>query len=270
VGDAGLHVEWLGAGAPVLLVHGSFVHPDEIWRKQRGLAQEFRLGIVHRRGYGLSPDPDGRVDFERDGYDLAELPTEPAHLVGHSYGGIGCLYAAALRPAAVLSLTVIEPPAFALAPGDPAAVELRSRLARVFARDTDPCTLYGDFLAAWGFNRPTPEWLERQDGRALASSAGERPPWEAAPPLAELAAGGFPTLVVRGDWSRAPAAARELAAPAFAAVADALERELGADRLVVPGANHTPQLLGRAFNDPLRTWLRAATGDGRLATAAAE
>lgn len=252
-----LHVSWSGAGERLLLVHGSFVHPDDVWRKQAPLAERFRLGVVHRRGYGRSPDPGGPVDFERDGGDVAALLDEPAHLVGHSYGAIGCLLAAASRPAAVRSLLVVEPPVFGLVPADPHARELRERLERVFGSGADPRRLYADFLAAWGFNRPTDDWLDRQDGRALESSATERPPWEARLPLAELAAAPFPKLVARGDWSRAPEAARDLAGRAFAAVCDVLERDLGAERAVIRGASHSPQLLGRPFDDTV-----AAFADG--------
>jgi len=53
-----------------------------------------------------------RQDFEEDARDIAALLGDGAHLVGHSYGAVGALYAAALRPEAVHSLTVNEPPAF--------------------------------------------------------------------------------------------------------------------------------------------------------------
>jgi pimeloyl-ACP methyl ester carboxylesterase len=263
VADAGLHVDWLGAGERVLLVHGSFVAPDAVWTEQRALARDFRLGIVHRRGYGASPDPEGRVDFETDGADLADLlDSSQAHVVAHSYGGLGALYAAARRPARIRSLTVIEPPALALAPENGAVRELQARLERVFARDTDPRTLYADFISAWGFDRPSNEELDEGDPRGLVSSAMERPPWEVQPPLRDIAAAGFPKLVVRGDWARAPAAAQRLAAPAFAAVCEALERELGAEGLVVPGSSHAAQRAGPPFNDALRAFLRRAARDG--------
>jgi len=251
-------VSWSGAGERLLLVHGSFVHPDEVWHGQAPLAGGFRLGVVHRRGYGESPDPPGRVDFERDGEDVAALLDEPAHLVGHSYGGIACLYAATLRPAGVRSLLVIEPPAFGLVPDDPTGRELRARLERVFSSGAEPRALYGDFLAAWGFNRPSDEWLARQDARALTSSATERPPWEADPPLEEIVGRPVRSLVVRGDWSRAPHAARELAGRAFAAVCDVVEQRLGAERAVAERASHSPQLLGRPFNELVDSWARGS------------
>jgi pimeloyl-ACP methyl ester carboxylesterase len=252
-----LHVSWSGSGEPVLLVHGSFTTAREAWAQQAPLADEFRLGLVDRRGYGASPGTD-RADFERDGEDLAELLDEPAHLVGHSYGGIGCMLAAARRSDCVRSLTVIEPPAVALALHEPAARILRDRLILVFARAPDPPTLYADFLEAWGLERPGPDRLARADAGALAASAGERGPWEASIPIDALAATPFPKLVVSGTWESARPEARELAGRSFAAVCDVLEERLGAERLRIPGATHTAQLGGESFNEPLRRFLRRA------------
>jgi pimeloyl-ACP methyl ester carboxylesterase len=257
VADSDLHVSWSGSGEPVLLVHGSFALARDAFAEQAPLADEFRLGLVDRRGFGASPDT-ARVDFEQDAEDLVRLLDEPAHLVGHSYGGIGCLLAAARRPGAVRSLTVIEPPALALAPDDPAARALQARIEQVFARRVDPATLYADFLEAWGLKRPTAERLALLDARALASSADERLPSEARIPLGKLAAAPFPRLVVSGGWDRARPEARELAGRAFAAVCDALERGIGAERLRIPGETHAAQLAGEAFNEPLRRFLRAA------------
>ena len=68
-------------------------------RSARSLADRFTVEIVDRRGFGSSPDPDGRVDFERDADDLAELLTaRGAHVVGHSLGGIVGRLAAAQAP----------------------------------------------------------------------------------------------------------------------------------------------------------------------------
>ena len=239
----------------MVLVHGSVVHPADPWERQLPLADEFMLGLVARRGYGRSPDVQ-RVDFERDGADLAELLDEPAHLVGHSYGGIGALYAAARRADAVRSLTVIEPPALALAGNDPAALELQRRLAAVFEAGGEPRRLYARFMEAWGYEPPDEGALAELDERALASSATERPPWEADPPLDVLRRAPFPKLVVSGDWANAPPAARGLAGRAYAAVCTTLTRELGAERLVVADYSHRPQLAGPAFNEALRALLR--------------
>ena len=97
---AGVHVTVWGDGEPAVFVHGSFGWGEETWREQRPLAEQYRLLLIDRRGFGASP-PDGRVDFDRDADDVAELLEDGAHLVGHSYGGVVSLVAAARRPESV-------------------------------------------------------------------------------------------------------------------------------------------------------------------------
>src|SRR5438445_5239136 len=113
----GLDVRRVGKGQPVLLVHGTGGSREETWSDQMSLKDRYTLVLPDRRGYGRS-DSGANPDFERDGEDIAVLMGAGAHLVGFSYGGIGCLIAANTRPAAVMSLTPIEPPAFGLGPGD--------------------------------------------------------------------------------------------------------------------------------------------------------
>src|ERR671918_140678 len=109
-----LFVDSWGTGTRVVLVHGSLATGGEEWQAQRPLADEgFRLLVPDRRGYGCSPTGEGE-DFLRDADDIAELMGDGAHLVGHSYGGLGVLFAAARRPEATLSLTLLEPGAFSL------------------------------------------------------------------------------------------------------------------------------------------------------------
>src|SRR3712207_6767288 len=95
--DAGgsIHVETLGDGTRVVLVHGSLATAAEEWTEQLPLAaQGFRLLRPDRRGYGRSPALEGE-DFLVDADDIVELMGEGAHLVGHSYGGLGAMVAAA-------------------------------------------------------------------------------------------------------------------------------------------------------------------------------
>ena len=108
-----------GSGPCVVLVHGSVTNGDLTWRAQAPLAERYTLLVVDRPGFGDAPPPDGRVDWETDAALVAEALPEGAHLVGHSYGAVIALLAAARRPEAVASLTVVEPPAFAVARGDP-------------------------------------------------------------------------------------------------------------------------------------------------------
>ena len=247
-------IEW-GEGEPAVFVHGAFGWGEETWREQRPLADGYRLLLVDRRGFGASP-PDGSVDFDRDADDVTDLLGAPAHLVGHSYGGVVCLLAAARRPDGVRSLTLIEPPAFSVARGNE-AVETLIRQVRIAARTSrDPSEYRAGFLRAFGFPAETTP-LEGPALDAARASMTERPPDEAEIPLDAVADGGFPILLVQGDWCPAPESARALAGEAFRAVCDVLSTRLRAERALFP-ATHNPQKLGVVFNDRLRAFWEAA------------
>lgn len=244
-----LFVRELGTGPPVLFVHGSVFDGSGTWARQFPLAERFRLLIPDRRGYGDSPDAE-REDFEIDAIDIAELLGGGAHLVGHSYGGVIALLAAAHRPGAVRSLTVIEPPAFGLVRGVP-AVEAMLVGLQTWA-DTmagaDPEALLVSFMTMVGGD---PARLPRPLSSALLRGAKmlahERSPVEAEIPLDVLSATSFPKLVVSGGHS-----AR------FDAVCDVLERRLPAERVIIPGRGHAVQMTGDAFNERLSAFILAA------------
>ncbi len=249
---AGVHVTVWGEGEPAVFVHGSFGWGEETWREQRPLAEHFRLLLIDRRGFGGSP-ADGRVDFDRDADDVAELLEDGAHLVGHSYGGVVSLLAAARRRESVRSLTLIEPPAFGVARGDEAVEELIRSITEAAESSDDPAEYRLKFLRGFGFSaNPTP--LEGAALEAARASMGERPPWEAVIPLDELA--DVPVLLVQGDWCPAPLSARARAGAAFRAVCDVLYDRLDARRAVFP-ASHNAQRLGNVFNNQLQAFWEA-------------
>jgi pimeloyl-ACP methyl ester carboxylesterase len=253
--SAPVHVTTWGEGEPAVFVHGSFGWGQETWREQRPLAEHYRLLLVDRRGFGASP-PDGRVDFDRDAQDVAELLEDGAHLVGHSYGGVVSLLATARRPDAVRSLTLIEPPAFGVARGVPVVEELIQNIADAIGSTDDPSEYRAKFLHAFGF--PTePISLEGQQLDAARASHRERPPWEAEIPLDEIAGSGVPVLLVQGDWCPAPTSARARAGEAFKAVCNVLDKRLNPERAVFPAA-HNAQRLGKLFNDRLLAFWEAA------------
>jgi len=171
-----LHVAEWGAGTPVVLVHGSLATAAEEWDAQRPLAdQGFRLLAVDRRGYGSSPAAAGE-DFLRDAEDIAELMGDGAHLVGHSYGGLGVLFAAARKPEATLSLTLLEPGTFALGQRHPAAR-----------------ALVGEVRGMWHADVPDEEWVVGFL-KAVGSDPDEFPPGflSAALPLVPVLRRGRP------------------------------------------------------------------------------
>ena len=81
----------------------------------------------------------------RDSDDIVTLMGDGAHLVGHSYGGLGALCAAARRPAATLSLTLLEPATLALGQHQPAARALLDQVRAVWNHDLPDAML----LALW-------------------------------------------------------------------------------------------------------------------------
>ena len=88
------------------------------WSGQRELGDRFRLEIMERPGFPPNPPVD-YVDFDEHAALVAEAVGDGAHLVGHSYGGVITLLAAAAVPDAIHSLTVIEPPAMLRRPRQP-------------------------------------------------------------------------------------------------------------------------------------------------------
>ena len=145
-----LHVDTWGDGTPVVLAHGSLATAAEEWEAQRPLAGKgFRFLAPDRRGYGRSPAATGE-DFLRDAEDIAALMGDGAHLVGHSYGGLGVLFAAARRPEATLSLALLEPAAFALGQHHPAGRALLDQVRRMWDQDAPDEQWVTGFLKAVG------------------------------------------------------------------------------------------------------------------------
>jgi pimeloyl-ACP methyl ester carboxylesterase len=217
---AGLHVARWGSGERIVFVHGSFGWGEETFHAQRELADEYELLLLDRRGYGDSP-PAERVDFGAQIDDIAPVLRDGAHLVGHSYGGLLALLAAAWRPDAILSLVLIEPAAFSVARGQPAVERLIERLAGWYdaAPQLSSERLYPAFLEAFGFDPPSLELTER-DLTAAITTAREPRPWEAEVPLEGVAEASFPVLVVRGTWDVAPPGVREIATVGLHVICD--------------------------------------------------
>lgn len=245
-----LHVTRWGEGTPAVFVHGSIASGTQMWFAQKPLADEgYELLLVDRRGYGKSPEVDGE-DFRRDADDivavLEEHAPDGAHLVGHSYGAIVTLYAAAGRPDLVRTLTVLEPPAFGIV-DHPAVDELVERAQGVWRDDSlsDREFLLEFIEVIGGHGVDIPEHILSALERHVPTVRGARPAWEADPPLDELADAAVPTLVVSGGHSEA-----------FDTICDHVEERLGARREVLIGAAHEIATLGEPFNRLLHDFWR--------------
>jgi pimeloyl-ACP methyl ester carboxylesterase len=244
-----LFVESIGAGPTVLLVHGSLATGGPEWEAQRPLAEEgYRLLIPDRRGYGASPPAAGE-DFLRDAEDLVELMEGGAHLVGHSYGCLGAMLAAAEQPGQVRSMVLLEPAALSLASDGGPAAEQVEHMRSMWDEEGDDHAWTMKFLDGVGTD---PDILPEEVLTELLPLApllrNGRPPWEAELPLDGLSRLDCPKLVVTGGHSAA-----------FDEVCDELARGIDAERAEIVGAGHEIQFTGDLVNEVLlKTWRGAS------------
>jgi pimeloyl-ACP methyl ester carboxylesterase len=234
----------------IVLIHGSVGNADAAWAPVLpALEERFEVVAPNRGGYPPGPLLE-RIDFARQGEELAPLLGDRAHLVGHSYGGVIALLIAAANPERIRSLAVSEPPAFGLARGNPVVDDLVKRIEEHFEHGPrDPRAFAEGFLALVGSETRLPERLSPGLEQGIRATMAERLPSEAEIPLDELAAMPFPKLVISGAHH-----------PAFDAVCDVLETRLGAERAVLQGAGHSlarapgyPERLLAFLDDSVRT-----------------
>jgi pimeloyl-ACP methyl ester carboxylesterase len=243
-----VHVEQWGDGDRVVLVHGSLATGAEEWAEQRPLADDgFRLTVFDRRGYGRSPFASGE-DFLVDAGDIIELMGDGAHLVGHSYGGLGAMIAAARRPDVTRSLTLLEAPAGVPADDAPAWRALIAEIRDLWDQDLSDREWVVRFLKAVGSDPDQfpPEMLAIAVPLVPVFRQG-RPFYDADLPLDALAAARFPKLVVAGGHH-----------DGFDQMCRSLARRIGATHVVVEGAGHEIQFTGDPINELLRSHWRAA------------
>jgi pimeloyl-ACP methyl ester carboxylesterase len=101
-----------GAGRPVVLVHGTMGNRNDWFETARRLAASYRVTAFDRRGRGESADSP-EYSIEREIEDLHAVIDEagpPVYLIGHSFGAVLALLAAARFGEQIAKLVVYEPP----------------------------------------------------------------------------------------------------------------------------------------------------------------
>lgn len=141
-----LYVHRAGTGEKVLCVHGSG-GSGASWATLAEEVVGVEIIAPDRSNYGKSPRV-GRSSLASEAGAIAELLDSPIHVLGHSYVGVLCLMATALRPDAVLSLTVVEPPALHLAVDNPAAAQLMDELSEIYPPAS--CGTPQEWINRWG------------------------------------------------------------------------------------------------------------------------
>jgi pimeloyl-ACP methyl ester carboxylesterase len=226
VDGADLHVTELGAGEPLLLLHGLTGTGDD-WRHVfdlQALARSFRVILPDARGHGRSTNPGGAFSFHGCARDvvalLDALGVEHARAVGLSLGAETLLHVAADQPERVSAMVVVS-----ATPGLPEPTRALFRAAAAASHTGEEWNamraahVHGDgqIAALWALPRAFAD-----DPSEMTFSA-ER-----------LAAIQARTLVVSGD--RDPLYPVELALELFRGIP-------GASLWVVPGGGHGPIFL---------------------------
>lgn len=228
----------LGAGPPVLLVHGVAFGPAAFGCAAEALARRARVIVVHRRGYGRSPGRPAGARPEDHAADLLalldRLEIERVSALGVS-GGATILAAFAMEHPGRCAAVVLHEPA--LGPLAPGVHALCARLARSASAAPSPAA-GADLLAAamagpgtWGALGTA----GRAEARRAAAVMRQEMSLQArfAPTAAEISAmGGDPLLASVGDRS----------GPERREAAGVLSRLAGARTVLVPDAGNLPQL----------------------------
>jgi pimeloyl-ACP methyl ester carboxylesterase len=110
-----------GSGPPLVLVHGGFSDHVTNWQECKDmLAERFTVYAIARRGRGETSGTQGHSvqDEVQDVVAVLRRIGEPVFLLGHSYGAICSLNAAAQYPDGVRKLVLYEHPGVDLLPAD--------------------------------------------------------------------------------------------------------------------------------------------------------
>jgi pimeloyl-ACP methyl ester carboxylesterase len=251
---------WGTVGPTVILIHGSVqgakAGGDTHFQAQAVLAEQgWQLVVPDRPGHGCSPSAHRPDDFELDAQWVAELLGDGAHLVGHSYGGLVALAAAARRPAAVLSLTLIEAAMQALTMDDPRTQNFARQMGEAISGAASLADLAVRFSTVTGV---PPELKAHRDeaeleqmGRSLTVIRLPTPE-RIQEMLGVVSREAIPLLLVTGGWCPGIDASSERAA------------ELAQGRLVVVKTpHHFPQLNVHEFNRTLAGFMTTSQDGAR-------
>ena len=259
-GATSIHItRWGDSGPRVVLVHGgaqgTAVGGETNFSNQRILAERgWQLIVPDRPGHGKSPDPNRPDDAEADGIWVADLLGDGAHLLGHSFGGCIALSAAARRPEAVKSLTLIEPAMLQLAAGNPAVRRQLFAMMLAMTFSFSDARLARRMLKLLGI----PPEMRGGSEQAMLARVGRSLRHVRVPKkevltreLTVIKQAGVPLLVISGGWN-----------PAFEATSDAVAAAAGGRRAVIRAGHHFPQIVSDEVNQVFAAFMQEREAAG--------
>lgn len=256
-----LYYEIAGAGPPVVLIHGGWLHSGQ-WDEQFALlTRSYRVLRYDMRGYGRSMlgQPDSAyTQFQDLAALLRHVQMERPHIIGVSAGAQAAIDFALHHPTAVSSLVLGASPLAGFDMGKE-FTEGMTGVTQAGAADDLPLLhqrmwAFAPFRVAATMpdvKRRLEEMILHQNtwqGQRPGAPRPRRPDVAPATRLGEIA---VPTLVVVGDGEMAT----------LRSEAEHLAKNIRRARLeVIKGAGHFPNIeQPKRFNDVIVKWLRAQT-----------
>lgn len=102
-----MHIETLGSGTPLVLIHGWAMHSGLFAPLTRRLVEHFHVHLVDLPGHGRSRTHVALDDPQRIASELAQAIPEGAVWAGWSLGGMIALHAAQMFPGRVRAVAAI-------------------------------------------------------------------------------------------------------------------------------------------------------------------
>ena len=262
-----IHVtRWGSSGPRIVLVHGGVQGTrrggaTHFARQEQLAAQGFQLIVPDRPGHGQSRAPGRPDDAEADGAWVAELLGDGAHLVGHSFGGCVALNAAARRPSAVKTLSLIEPAMQSVAANRLPVALFLVRLLATIKLSFSPETRIKRFSKLMHIPPEIGDASSHEEVVAMgkASAAIRLPSKQALEgQLATVKQNAIPFTVVSGGWG-----------PGVDVTAERVAELGGGRHVIIESPHHFPQLISDAFNELLLAEI-AAHREPRVSTSGPE
>jgi len=252
---AQLYYEAVGAGHPLVMLHGHLIDSGQ-WDDQfEVFARHYRVVRYDARGFGQSSKPPGAFAHYQDlRAILAFLGIERVYLMGCSGGGATIVDFALAYPEMAGALILVgaglggyqfgEPP--------PPALDLRAALERGDLERAVELSLQlwtdGEYRSPDQVNSAARERIRAMSTRLFAREDVEASPTMLEPPAAgRLAEIGAPTLAIVGDQDVQP----------IQAIADLVVAQVPeARKVVIPDAGHHPNMEHPAvFNQVVLSFL---------------
>ena len=117
-----MHIEVLGAGAPLVLIHGWALHGGVFAPLVERLSDTFQLHLVDLPGHGHSRESTTPLTLDACAQEIL-VQTPPAVWLGWSLGGLIALHAAARSPCVCGLVMIAATPRFVRGADWPHAVE---------------------------------------------------------------------------------------------------------------------------------------------------